>query len=93
MRNVLVFSVILTSAAALPPVAAERCSVHPAKSMSDAQLTGLAKLSQTEAERIAVARLNSKRSVTSASAELEAEHGCLIWSFDFLVGGKSGVYR
>lgn len=91
MKKMLVFSVILASAAALPVVAAQPCSIHPAKGISDAQLTELAKLSKAEAEKIAVARLNSKRSVTTASAELEAEHGCLIWSFDFRVGGISGV--
>jgi len=59
--------------------------------MSDAQLNGLAKVSQTQAQKIAVAKLASKGTVSTASGELEAEHGCLIWSFDLLVAGRPGV--
>jgi uncharacterized membrane protein YkoI len=59
--------------------------------MSDVQLAGLAKLSQLEAEKIAVAKLKSSETVSTTSAELEAEHGCLIWSFDLRVPSKSGV--
>ena len=72
-------------------LAAEHCSIHPARGMSDAQLAGLAKLSQVEAENIAVAKLKSSETVSTTSAELEAEHGCLIWSFDLRVPSKSGV--
>jgi uncharacterized membrane protein YkoI len=28
---------------------------------------------------------------TIVGAELESEHGCLIWSFDVRIAGKSGV--
>lgn len=63
----------------------------PEKGMSDAQLAGLAKLAQVEAEKIAVAKLKSSKPASTASAELEAEHGCLIWSFDLRVPGKLGI--
>jgi hypothetical protein len=81
----------VAAVAALPATAAQRCSVHPAKGLSDAQLLSLAKLSRTEAEKIALASLKSTAAVSVSSAELEAEHGCLIWSFDLKVVGKSGV--
>jgi len=77
-------------ACALPVVAEEHCSIHPAKAMSDAQLNSLAKVSQAQAEKIAFAKLTGKGAVSTASAELEAEHGCLIWSFDIRVAGKPG---
>lgn len=63
----------------------------PEKGMSDAQLAGLAKLAQVEAEKIAVAKLKSSKPASTTSAELEAEHGCLIWSFDLRVPGKLGI--
>ena len=78
-------------AGVLPAVAAERCSIHPAKGLSDAQLNSLAKVSQADAEKIAIAKIQGKDAVSIASAELEAEHRCLIWSFDLRVAGKSGI--
>jgi hypothetical protein len=90
MRMLFLLAVIVASTA-VPVLAVEQCSIHPAKGMSDAQLAGLAKLSQVEAEKIAVARLKSSETVSTTSAELEAEHGCLIWSFDLRVPSKSGV--
>jgi hypothetical protein len=91
MRQLHVLSAILALGAALPALAAEPCSIHPPKGASDAQLKGLAKVSQAQAEKIAVAKLRGDAAVTVASAELEAEHQCLIWSFDLQVAGKSGV--
>ena len=67
------------------------CSVHPTKGMAHSQLEGLAKLSQPEAEKVALAQVKSKAAVSVTSGELEAEHGCLVWSFDLKVAGKSGV--
>jgi hypothetical protein len=78
-------------AAAAPAGAALPCSIHPAKGASDSQLAGLAKLSRPEAERIALSRVKSPATASVASAELEAEHGCLLWSFDLKVAGEPGV--
>jgi uncharacterized membrane protein YkoI len=78
-------------AAALPASAAERCSIHPAKGMSDHQLAALAQVSQAEAEKTALAKIGGNENVSVASAELESEHGCLIWTFDLRIAGKSGV--
>ena len=90
MKELCILSAILALAGALPAVAAERCSIHPAKAMSGAQLNALAKVSQAQAERIALDRLGNG-SVSIASAELESEHGCLIWSFDLRIAGKTGI--
>lgn len=91
MRTNFLLSAIVASAAVFPAVGTEPCSIHPPKRMFAAQLAGLAKLTQAQAEKIAVAQLNTTNVVSTASAELEAEHGCLIWSFDLHVTGQSGV--
>lgn len=91
MKKLPLLVAIMAMVGALPAVAAESCSIHPAKGLSDAQLTSLAKLSQAEAEKIAVAKIQGEDAVSIASAELEAEHRCLIWSFDLRVAGKSGI--
>lgn len=74
-----------------PAMGAERGSIHPPQGMSDAPLSGLAKLTKAQAEKLAVAQLDSMHSLSVSSAELESEHGCLIRSFDLRVAGQSGV--
>ena len=94
MKNLFLFAATVATvsmAGVLPAVAAETCSIHPAKGLSDMQLGNLAKLSQADAEKIAVAKIQGKDAVSVASGELEAEHRCLIWSFDLRVAGKSGI--
>jgi uncharacterized membrane protein YkoI len=78
-------------AATLPASAAERCSIHPTEGMSGSQLAALAQVSQAEAGKTAVARIGGKEDVSIIGTELESEHGCLIWSFDLRIAGKSGV--
>ena len=78
-------------AATLPASAAERCSIHPAKGMSGSQLAALAQVSRQEAEKTAVANIGGNEAVSIVGAELESEHGCLIWTFDLRIAGKSGV--
>ena len=65
------------------------CSIRPAKGSTNAQLTSLAKVTQADAEKLALARVKSPATV--AGAELESEHGCLLWSFDLAVTGKPGI--
>jgi uncharacterized membrane protein YkoI len=83
--------VIMAALMASPVTAATLCSIHPAKGLSESQLAALAKVSREEAEKSALARLKSKAAVSVSSEELEAEHGCLLWSFDLKVAGRSGV--
>jgi hypothetical protein len=92
MRNLTIFcATAVLAGAALPALAAPECSIHPPKGASDAQLQSMAKISKSEAEQHARARLKSSGNVSTSSAELEAENGCLIWSFDMKVEGRSGV--
>lgn len=74
---------------AVPALAAWRCSIHPPKTASDAQLRSMAKVSKAKAERIALERVGHGARISSA--EIEAEQGCLIWSFDLRVPGRKGV--
>lgn len=90
MRYHIVLGLVAALAAATVSVAgAAPCSIHPPKGASDAQLAGLAAVTQADAGKKALARV--KPGATVAGAELEAEHGCLIWSFDLKATGKSGV--
>jgi hypothetical protein len=91
VKKLCIFGAVAALVGALPAVAAEHCSIHTAKGMSDAQLSSLTRVSQAQAEKIAVAKLRGKSAVSTASAELEAEHGCLVWSFDLQVAGRPGV--
>ena len=58
------------------------CTIHPPKGASDQALSKLATVSKETAQAAALAAVKSSSTATIASAELEAEHGCLIWSFD-----------
>ena len=74
---------------AIPALAAWQCSVHPPKGASDARLMSMARIPKARAEQTALERFGRRAKVSSA--ELEAERGCLIWSFDVKVHGRSGV--
>jgi hypothetical protein len=69
-----------TTSAAHP--AQVSCSIHPAKGTSDQALEKLAKVSKEAAQTTALHAVKNSSTATVASAELEAENGCLIWSFD-----------
>jgi uncharacterized membrane protein YkoI len=55
---------------------------------SQAQLQAQAKVTQEQATRTALARVPKGK---VQSAELEREHGKLVWSFDLAQDGTSGV--
>lgn len=88
MKAILVTAALLTSlgasAAGLP------CTIHPKKGMADADLASLAKVSRADAESTALKAVHMK-SASVTSGELEAEGGCLIYSFDIQVPGKKSV--
>lgn len=78
------FFSLSASAAGLP------CSIHPKKGLSDADLATLAKVTQADAQSAALKAVTIKdASVTSG--ELEAEGGCLIYSFDIKMPGKKSI--
>ena len=79
-----------TTAAAHPEKAGS-CSIHPAKGTSDAALAKLATVSKDTAQTAALGAVKNPGTATIASAELEAEDGCLIWSFDVKQKGMRGI--
>ncbi len=85
---VIATGIILTSlgasAAELP------CSIHPKKGVADADLPALAKVTQADAQSTALKAVNVS-SATVSSGELEAEGGCLIYSFDIQIPGKKSI--
>ena len=72
------------SAAGLP------CSIHPNKGVAETELPALAKVSLADAESAAL-RAVKISSAFVASGELEAERGCLIYSFDIQIPGKRAI--
>jgi Peptidase propeptide and YPEB domain len=88
MRQLIIAATLLTSlgatAAGLP------CSIHPKKGIADADLPALAKVTQADAESTALKAVNVS-SASVASGELEAEGGCLIYSFDIQIPGKKSI--
>lgn len=78
------FISLSASAAGLP------CSIHPKKGLSDADLATLAKVTQADAESAALKAVTLK-GASVASGELEAEGGCLIYSFDITMPGKKSI--
>lgn len=68
-----------------------KCSVHPPKSVKGKALQPLAKVSVDAAEKAALAGFEAAAHPEVAERELEAEHGCLVYSFDLRVAGEPGI--
>jgi hypothetical protein len=66
------------------------CSIHPGKDTQVSALSGLAKISLADAQKAALARLHSS-SKEVVDGELEIEQGCLLYSFDIRLSGKTGI--
>lgn len=66
------------------------CSTKPGKNLPASALPGLAKISMADAQAKALGRLKVA-SAEVASAELEIEQGCLVYSFDIRLTGKPGA--
>ena len=67
------------------------CTIHPTKGASQKDLKTLAKVSEDDARKTALASLKDPSKGTVKESELEAEHGCLVYSFDIAVAGASGI--
>ena len=87
LSAVLLLVAIASSASAAHPT----CTIHPKKGATKEELASLAKVSQSDAQAAALATFKDASKATVKEVELEAEHGCLIYSFDIAVSGKSGV--
>lgn len=87
------FLALVVTLAAVPLVAAPRmdCSIRPAKGTAKTDLPRLAKISQADAQKAALASKGISAGASVAESELEVESGCLVWSFDLKLPGKAGV--
>lgn len=84
---------VLAVLAGLPVTASAvsmECRIHPGAGSSAAALKAMAKLTQGAAQEIALSRYGASR-LKVTEAELEAENGCLVYSFDVRVAGRSGI--
>ena len=69
-----------------------KCETKPPANTPAASLKGLAKISMAAAEKAALAHLGARRGTpTVAKSDLEVEDGCLVYSFDIRIAGKTGV--
>jgi hypothetical protein len=83
--------VFLMTAAATASAGSPPCTIHPKKGASKEDLAAMAKVTQADAQKTALATFKDPSKATVKEAELEAEHGCLVYSFDIEVAGKTGV--
>jgi hypothetical protein len=87
-RLTLMFLVTVTATASAAP---RTCTIHPKKGATREELAAMAKVNQPDAQKAALATLKDPSKATVKSAELEAERGCLLYSFDIAVAGTAGV--
>lgn len=80
--------VTVAAAASASPVT---CAIHPKKGATKEKLAAIAKVTQADAQKAALASFKDPSKATVKEAELEAEHGCLIYSFDIEVAGQTGI--
>ena len=68
------------------------CSIKVSGKHYEAQLVKMAKVSMADAEKTALAALDAKDADKKVkSRELEAERGCLIYSFEISLAGRKGI--
>ena len=67
------------------------CSVHASKGTAQKDLEAMAKVSQEDAQRAALKTFPASAHTEIVESELEQERGCVVYSFDVKVDGKSGV--
>ena len=88
-RTLTIGSLITALAFTSVNAATPNCSIHPPKDATDAQLASLAKVTQAQAEKKALARATSPAKVVGA--ELQVEGGCLFWTLIVKDAGKAGI--
>jgi Peptidase propeptide and YPEB domain len=67
------------------------CSIHPKTGAKKDELAAMAKITRDDAQTAALASFKDSTKATVKEAELEAEHGCLVYSFDIAIAGRSGI--
>ncbi len=91
MMNTGLAATLLLVGAATALATTAPCTIHPKKGATKEELAPMAKITQADAQKAALASFKDPSKATVKEAELEAEHGCLIYSFDIEVTGKTGV--
>jgi uncharacterized membrane protein YkoI len=84
---------LLASAMMIPIVASAanlNCSIKASKVTKTADVQAMAKISADDAKKAALGAVNVA-GATIAKGELEVEDGCLVYSYDVKVPGKSGA--
>ena len=85
--------IILAIALSVPFAAAAadlNCSIKAKKTATKAQMSTMAKVKEEAAKKAAIDKVNAKGSTVSKGG-LEVEEGCLVYTYDIKVPGKSGV--
>jgi hypothetical protein len=90
MRRQVVLALLFLALSTSVLAAAPSCSIRPAKDTLPPALQNLAKVSQVDAQKAALAKFKAS-STKIKSIELEVEQGCLVYSFDIAVFGKRGI--
>lgn len=93
-RSLTALAIAIACCAAYPGIATAkgtRCSVHASKGTPQKDLEAMAKVSQDAAQKAALKTFPASAHPEIAESELEQEGGCLVYSFDVKVAGKSGV--
>ncbi len=81
----------LVAVAAAASAASPTCTIHPKNGATPQQLATMAKVTSGDARKTALATFKDSSKATVKDAELEAEHGCLVYSFDIELAGQRGV--
>ena len=89
MNNTTRAVIAATGLLAFASARAGTCSIPPPAHATDKQLAALARVSQPTARKVALDSLKQPGAKHVKSAELEAEHDCLIWSFDIGIAGSN----
>ncbi len=67
------------------------CSIRPPADAPASAFAGMSKVTQADAQQAALASFADATAARVAEGELEAEHGCLVYSFDVELKGQTGV--
>jgi len=86
-RSLLAFALMIPLAASAADL---NCSIKASKFTKSADMTAMAKVSADDAKKAALAAVDVT-GATIAKGNLEVEDGCLVYSYDGKVPGKSGV--
>jgi hypothetical protein len=85
------FKVVVLLAGTVLAAHAADCTVQVPTTTPKSEWPHLAEVSRAEAEKAARRRLRVGGQASVLSSELEAEAGCLIWSFDVKIPGEQGI--